>query len=83
MNRKITKFCLMALMGFALSQVSVRNVSAAPGLNPNDEYIIVSGGPALKKWEVFRRTNHRHDKWWGNFIRSARIRIAESYEWAG
>lgn len=41
------------------------------------EFIIVSGGPALRKWEDLRRTNEQHDRWWGNFIRSARIRIQQ------
>ncbi len=43
--------------------------------NPSDEYIIVTGGPALEKWEQYRVKNQRHDKWWGNFIRASRIRI--------
>jgi hypothetical protein len=41
------------------------------------EFIIVSGGPALRKWEDLRRGNEQHDRWWGNFIRSARIRIQQ------
>jgi hypothetical protein len=41
------------------------------------EFIIVSGGPALRKWEDLRRANEQHDRWWGNFIRSARIRIQQ------
>jgi hypothetical protein len=41
------------------------------------EFIIVSGGPALRKWEDLRRGNDQHDRWWGNFIRSARIRIQQ------
>lgn len=43
--------------------------------DPRDEYIIVTGGPSLMEWEQFRREEHRHDKWWGNFVRTARIRI--------
>jgi hypothetical protein len=41
------------------------------------EYIIVSGGPALQKFEKYRVPADHHDKWWGNFIRSARIRIEQ------
>jgi len=41
------------------------------------EFIIVSGGPALRKWEDLRRPNEQHDRWWGNFIRSARIRVQQ------
>ncbi|MEM7699514.1 MAG: hypothetical protein AAF236_14040 [Verrucomicrobiota bacterium] len=48
---------------------------AKAALNPNDEYILVSGGPALRKWEDLRREAHQHDRWWGNFIRTARIRV--------
>lgn len=39
------------------------------------EYIIVSGGPSLLEWEKFKA--EPHDRWWGNFIRSARVRIQE------
>ncbi|MEM9018861.1 MAG: hypothetical protein AAGC68_17765, partial [Verrucomicrobiota bacterium] len=46
-------------------------------LNPNDEYLLVSGGTALRYWENYRREAHRHDQWWGNFIRSARMRIEQ------
>lgn len=54
--------------------------SAEAGLDPNDEYIILSGGPALLYWENYRREQHRHDRWWGNFIRTARIRIQQLQE---
>jgi hypothetical protein len=39
------------------------------------EYIIVSGGPSLIEWEKYKAVPH--DKWWGNFIRTARVRIEE------
>ena len=39
------------------------------------EYIIVSGGPSLIEWEKFKA--EPHDRWWGNFVRSARVRIDE------
>jgi hypothetical protein len=41
------------------------------------EYVIVSGGPALRTWENLRRPGEQHDRWWGNFIRPARMRIEE------
>jgi len=41
------------------------------------EFIIVSGGPALRKWEDLRQEIEQHDRWWGNFIRAARARIQE------
>ncbi|MEZ5405473.1 MAG: hypothetical protein R3F23_04650 [Verrucomicrobiia bacterium] len=40
-----------------------------------DEYIVVSGGPALRKWE--RERNPTHDVYWGNFIKSAGIRLQQ------
>ncbi len=39
------------------------------------EYIVVSGGPSLIEWEKFKA--EPHDRWWGNFIRSARVRIEQ------
>ncbi len=65
---------LLALLVFV--SVAVTASHAAPP-NPNDEYIIVSGGPALLSWENYRAANQRHDKWWGNFIRTARIRVEQ------
>lgn len=51
--------------------------TAEAALNPNDEYILVSGGPSLLSQESYRREEHRHDRWWGNFIRTARLRIEQ------
>ena len=39
------------------------------------EYIIMSGGPSLIEWEKFKMVPHDH--YWGNFIRTARVRIDE------
>ena len=39
------------------------------------EYIVVSGGPSLIEWEKYKVAPH--DRWWGNFIRSARVRIEQ------
>jgi hypothetical protein len=41
------------------------------------EHVIVSGGPALRKWEDFRVKDDQHDRWWANFIRAATLRMAE------
>ncbi|NLT69451.1 MAG: hypothetical protein GXX91_01990 [Verrucomicrobiaceae bacterium] len=65
----------LSLLAF-FSLLTIPPATAAP-LDPNDEYIIVSGGPALLYWEGYRREAHRHDRWWGNFIRTARIRIEQ------
>ncbi|MDB6140128.1 MAG: hypothetical protein JWO94_3200 [Verrucomicrobiaceae bacterium] len=59
---------LLALLifGFAFSAYADQN-----------EYLIVSGGPALRKWEDLRRNGEQHDRFWGNFARTARARIEE------
>ncbi|MEX2579561.1 MAG: hypothetical protein WD342_10940 [Verrucomicrobiales bacterium] len=66
---------LPAALVFAVASFAAPPAEAA--LNPHDEYIIVSGGPALRYWENYRREAHRHDQWWGNFIRTARIRVQQ------
>ncbi len=47
------------------------------GIQPSNanEYLIVSGGPSLMKWEKYKAVPH--DRWWGNFIRTARVRMQE------
>jgi len=63
------KFCLFASI---LLTILILPAQAA---DPNREYILVSGGPALIEWEKFKRAPH--DRWWGNFIRAARVRIQQ------
>src|SRR6187431_2041061 len=41
------------------------------------EYVLVSGGVATRRFEDLRAPGTQHDRWWGNFIRPARIRIEE------
>ena len=41
------------------------------------EYIVVSGGPALRQWEDIRPKQDQHDRWWGNFVRPAKNRMLE------
>lgn len=41
------------------------------------DHLIVSGGPALRNWENLRTEEDQHDRWWGNFIRSATLRMVE------
>jgi hypothetical protein len=41
------------------------------------EYLIVSGGPALRQWEDLRLNGEQHDRWWANFIATALTRIKE------
>ncbi|MCB1224293.1 MAG: hypothetical protein KDK99_00660 [Verrucomicrobiales bacterium] len=42
-----------------------------------NEYLILSGGPAMQEWERYRTEDTQHDKWWGNFVRAARVRIQD------
>src|SRR5436189_6442873 len=41
------------------------------------EYIVVSGGPALRKWEDYRVPAEQHDRYAGNFIKAAHIRLQQ------
>jgi hypothetical protein len=41
------------------------------------DHLIVTGGPAMRKWENFRVADDQHDKWWANFIRASTLRMAE------
>ncbi|MFL2480715.1 MAG: hypothetical protein ACJ0K4_14310 [Verrucomicrobiales bacterium] len=60
-----------AIFGRTLKKSKIKR-STSPG-----EFIIVSGGTALRKWENLRKEKYQHDRWWGNFIRPARARIQE------
>jgi len=41
------------------------------------DHVIVTGGPALRKWENLRVKDDQHDRWWANFVRASTIRIDE------
>lgn len=41
------------------------------------DHVIVTGGPALRKWENYRVQEDQHDRWWANFVRASTLRIAE------
>ena len=41
------------------------------------DHVVVSGGPALRKWEDLRVKPEQHDRWWANFIRAATMRMDE------
>ncbi len=41
------------------------------------DHVIVTGGPALRKWENLRVKEDQHDRWWANFVRASTIRIDE------
>jgi hypothetical protein len=61
-------------MRFLLALLSAL-LLASPVMAIEKEYIIISGGPSMYAWEKFKA--QPHDKWWGNFIRTARVRIQE------
>ncbi len=56
-------------------------VFASPVL-AETEYIIVSGGPAVRQFEDLRKPGEQHDRWWGNFVRTARVRMQEIHQTA-
>jgi hypothetical protein len=41
------------------------------------DHVIVTGGPALRKWENFRVLPDQHDRFWGNFVRASTLRMEE------
>ncbi len=41
------------------------------------EHVILTGGPALRKWENYRVSADQHDRWWANFVRASTLRMAE------
>ncbi len=60
----------------ALLAVSITSAVA------DTEYIVVSGGPAVRTFEDLRKPQEQHDRWWGNFIRTARVRMQEIHKTA-
>lgn len=72
---------LRGLLACALLFLALRTVRAASGeatpavAVPATEYVILSGGPSLIKWEHWKA--QPHDLWWMNFVRAARLRIQE------
>lgn len=41
------------------------------------DHVVVTGGPALRKWEDYRVKEDQHDRFWGNFVRASTLRMAE------
>jgi hypothetical protein len=67
MTARSPLFLFIAMLGLLLGLCSAQQ----------SEYIILSGGPALRKFEDLRRPGEQHDRWWGNFVRTARVRFEE------
>jgi hypothetical protein len=41
------------------------------------EYIVLCGGPAMRKWETLRRSYQQHDLWWANFLAGTNVRTRQ------
>ena len=65
------RLLLLFLLGFG----TLSGTASAQRNYAAEEYVILSGGPALRYWEEYRSPKDQHDRYWGNFIRAARIRI--------
>jgi hypothetical protein len=48
-----------------------------PALPAAADHVIVTGGPALRRWENLRVPADQHDRWWANFVRASTLRMAE------
>ena len=60
---RLLRLLIFALLFFA-------NLSQA-------EHVIVTGGPALRRWENFRVKEDQHDRFWANFVRASTLRMTE------
>jgi len=56
---------MLGLVGFSGLAESAQN------------HVILTGGPALRKWENLRVKRDQHDRWWANFVRGATLRMVE------
>jgi len=65
MTRLLFSTIFLLTCGFALKAAA------------DTEYLVVSGGPAARQFEDLRRPGEQHDRWWGNFVRTARVRMQE------
>ncbi len=70
-SRAFLRLILLALLGLT----AMVPTASAQRNYASEEYVIASGGPALRYWEEYRGPGDQHDRYWGNFIRAARIRI--------
>jgi len=67
------KFCILISLLFPAFFTTARAQAAPDAVQK--EYIIMSGGPSLIEWEKYKMVPHDH--YWGNFIRTARVRIED------
>lgn len=52
-------------------------LAAAACAATQPEHVILTGGPAVRKWEDLRVPQDRHDRWWANFVRASTMRMDE------
>lgn len=64
------RLLLVLLIGTAGSAFAQHNYAA-------EEFIVVSGGPALRAWEDYRVPEEQHDRYAGNFVKAAHIRLQQ------
>lgn len=64
------RFILLFLLGFSGMAFAQHNYAA-------EEFVIVSGGPALRQWEDYRVPEEQHDRYAGNFAKAAHIRLTQ------
>ncbi len=66
---------LLALLALVLGGCGTvsRAATRAQWDYEHNEFVIISGGPSLARWEGLRPDPH--DRYWGNFVRAARIRM--------
>jgi hypothetical protein len=71
-------FAFLSVAYFAVGSL-VTSAHGARDRNPYDrqEFVILVGGPSLHSWERYRRAGDQHDRYWGNFMSSARIRTEQ------
>lgn len=62
------------MTGLCRILILVSILLALPG---RADHVIVTGGPALRKWENYRVKEDQHDRWWANFVRASTLRMAE------
>lgn len=53
-----------------LALVSTISVASA-------DHVILTGGPAMRKFEDLRVPQDQHDRWWANFVRASTLRMDE------
>lgn len=41
------------------------------------EYLILMGGPAMRRWETLRYRHQQHDRWWANFLAAGNVRTRQ------